>query len=221
MPKYHGRAQIEIIGERLDTGTIVPPRRRPKPNSPVFALDAKETAEVLGIGGNMQIGLADGFDDLVVRIPGDSKSVFPGTSEFWEPRAAANPRPSPGSWQRPSRPAFPLSLSTPKESTARSMSQPKTNRCSKPSSGEALNPPVLRTLEILHLVGRETANPADIQRYRRSPFGLATCRLMPSRRSSTFPRAGKLFLQGIRCRQACDGTYKDMAEDRCREEAAV
>ncbi len=37
MPKYHGRAQIEIIGERLETGTIVPPRRRPKPNSPVFA----------------------------------------------------------------------------------------------------------------------------------------------------------------------------------------
>ena len=36
IPKYHGRAQIALIGEQLGDGTIVPPRRRPKPNSPVF-----------------------------------------------------------------------------------------------------------------------------------------------------------------------------------------
>ena len=44
MPQYHGRAQIEILGERLQEGAVVPPRRRPKPNSPVFVLDTKETA---------------------------------------------------------------------------------------------------------------------------------------------------------------------------------
>jgi len=77
MPKYHGRVQVEIIGERLEGGAVVPPRRRPKPNSPVFSLDAAETAEVLRIQGNMRLGLADGFDDLVVSIQSDNKSVFP------------------------------------------------------------------------------------------------------------------------------------------------
>lgn len=77
MPKYHGRVQVEIIGERLEGGAVVPPRRRPKPNSPVFSLDAVQTAEVLRIQGNMRLGLADGFDDLVVSIQSDSKSVFP------------------------------------------------------------------------------------------------------------------------------------------------
>jgi DNA helicase HerA-like ATPase len=77
MPKYHGRVQVEIIGERLEEGAVVPPRRRPKPNSPVFALNAAETAEVLRIMGNMRVGLADGFDDLEVCIQSDSKSVFP------------------------------------------------------------------------------------------------------------------------------------------------
>src|SRR5688500_12743354 len=63
MPPYHGRAQVELIGERLKSGVVVPPRRRPKPNSPVFTLSAEETGEVLRIGGNLTIGLAEGFDE--------------------------------------------------------------------------------------------------------------------------------------------------------------
>jgi len=77
MPPYHGRAQVELIGERLKSGVVVPPRRRPKPNSPVFTLSAEETGEVLRIGGNLTIGLAEGFDELPVSIPGDSKGVLP------------------------------------------------------------------------------------------------------------------------------------------------
>lgn len=77
MPKFHGRVQVEIIGERLEEGAVVPPRRRPKPNSPVFVLDAQETAEVLRLGGNMRLGLAEGFDELAVSVPANSKSLFP------------------------------------------------------------------------------------------------------------------------------------------------
>lgn len=77
MPPFHGRAQVEIIGERIKEGAIVPPRRRPKPNSPVFALEAGETAEVLRLGGNLRLGLAEGFDDLSVSVPADSKGVLP------------------------------------------------------------------------------------------------------------------------------------------------
>ena len=75
-PRYHGRVQVEIIGEELPGGIIVPPRYRPKPNSPAFPLNAEETAKVLKTFGDIRIGLADGFDDLVVAAP-NSKSVWP------------------------------------------------------------------------------------------------------------------------------------------------
>ncbi len=77
MPRYHGRAQVEIIGERLKQGAIVPPRWRPKPNSPVFPLDAEQTAHVLQIQGDLRLGLAEGFEDLTVCVPATRKSVFP------------------------------------------------------------------------------------------------------------------------------------------------
>lgn len=77
MPKYHGRVQIALLGEQLEDGTIIPPRRRPKPNSPVFALDSGETSKVLNLEGNLCLGLADGFDNLEVKVPADSKGVFP------------------------------------------------------------------------------------------------------------------------------------------------
>ncbi len=77
MPKYHGRAGIEILGEELEDGTVVPPRRRPKPNSPVFALNAEETQRVLRSRGTLRLGLADGFEDLPVSVPPDEKGVFP------------------------------------------------------------------------------------------------------------------------------------------------
>lgn len=76
-PKYHGRAQIALIGEQLEDGTIVPPRRRPKPNSPVFLLSADESANILNIRGDLRLGLAEGYDDLPVCIPPEKKSVLP------------------------------------------------------------------------------------------------------------------------------------------------
>lgn len=76
-PRYHGRAQIGLIGEQLEDGTLVPPRRRPKPNSPVFLLSAEESADILKIEGDLRLGAAEGFDDLAVCIPSDKKSVLP------------------------------------------------------------------------------------------------------------------------------------------------
>jgi DNA helicase HerA-like ATPase len=77
MPRHHGQVQVEILGEQIENGAVVPPRRRPKPNSPVFLLDAQETSRVLRLEGNLRLGLADGFDELCVSVPADSKSVFP------------------------------------------------------------------------------------------------------------------------------------------------
>jgi DNA helicase HerA-like ATPase len=75
MPRYHGRIQVEILAEESD-GTMVPPRFRPLPNSPVFALGKQETIEKLNLIGDLNIGLAVGFEDMNVFVP-IRKDVLP------------------------------------------------------------------------------------------------------------------------------------------------
>lgn len=72
-PKFHGRAQAEILSEELEGGITITPRLRPKPNSAVFPLSADETARVLCTSGDIRLGLANGFEDLAVSIPNDKK----------------------------------------------------------------------------------------------------------------------------------------------------
>src|SRR5262245_6803936 len=43
MPPYHGRIQVDILGEEQGNHTLSPPRLRPLPNSPVFVLDPRES----------------------------------------------------------------------------------------------------------------------------------------------------------------------------------
>lgn len=76
MPKFHGRVQVELLGEE-DKGALVPPRFRPLPNSPVFVLDSAETGQVLKVQGDIPLGLAVGHEDLRVSAPADRKSVLP------------------------------------------------------------------------------------------------------------------------------------------------
>lgn len=76
MPKYHGRVQVEILGEEVD-GTMQPPRFRPLPNSPVFALSEEETSSLLGLKSDLSLGLAVGFENMAVQIPAKRKSVLP------------------------------------------------------------------------------------------------------------------------------------------------
>ncbi|MER3543272.1 MAG: DUF853 domain-containing protein [Chloroflexota bacterium] len=76
LPKYHGRVQVSILGEEVD-GILVPPRFRPLPNSPVFVLNQEETAEKLHLLGDITLGLAVGYDEMPVRLPTQSKLVFP------------------------------------------------------------------------------------------------------------------------------------------------
>lgn len=77
LPRYHGRVQVALLGEELDDGAVVPPRRRPRPNSPVFLLAPDRTAEVLGLQGDIRLGLAESDEEIEVRVPSDSKAVFP------------------------------------------------------------------------------------------------------------------------------------------------
>ena len=76
MPRYHGRVQVEILGEEVD-GTLMPPRFRPLPNSPVFVLNQEETKERLKLEGDVTLGLAVGHEDMAVALPSTRKDVFP------------------------------------------------------------------------------------------------------------------------------------------------
>ncbi|MGH7719593.1 MAG: ATP-binding protein [Gemmatimonadaceae bacterium] len=76
LPRYHGRAQVEILGEEVG-GQLVPPRHRPKPNSPVFALSDEETRRALKVDGTVRLGTVVGQDAIEVKVPTDRKGVLP------------------------------------------------------------------------------------------------------------------------------------------------
>jgi DNA helicase HerA-like ATPase len=76
MPRFHGRVQVDLLGERV-AGVLQPPRYRPLPNSPVFKLDERETADVLRVKGDIRLGLAVGHERVEVGIPSTAKSVLP------------------------------------------------------------------------------------------------------------------------------------------------
>ena len=77
LPTYHGRSQIEILGEEIDPdkrpGVLMPPRFRPRPNSPVFPLAESEIEKALKIQGEIRLGIVEGFENLAARIPDDRK----------------------------------------------------------------------------------------------------------------------------------------------------
>src|SRR2546425_11052 len=76
MPRYHGRVQVELLGEELD-GVLIPPRLRPLPNSPVFVLDTDETSRTLRLEGDIPLGVPVGYEEISAAIPSDKKSVLP------------------------------------------------------------------------------------------------------------------------------------------------
>nr|WP_225411643.1 ATP-binding protein [Stigmatella hybrida] len=73
---YHGRAELEILGEESD-GKLIPPGHRPRPKSPVFLLDDEESEHVLGMKGELCFGMVVGYAQMEARIDALDKSVLP------------------------------------------------------------------------------------------------------------------------------------------------
>jgi DNA helicase HerA-like ATPase len=74
---YHGRAEIEILGEESDNSQLIPPGHRPRPKSPVFLLDDEESEHVLGMRGELCLGMVVGYKQMEARIDALDKSVLP------------------------------------------------------------------------------------------------------------------------------------------------
>ncbi len=77
LPPYHGRVQVALLGEEREDGTLGPPLLRPLPSSPVHAMSEYEAAAVLGMQGDIRLGLAANYTGLEVRVPSDRKDVLP------------------------------------------------------------------------------------------------------------------------------------------------
>jgi DNA helicase HerA-like ATPase len=73
---YHGRAEVELLGEEVE-GALKPPRFRPRPQSPVYLLDEKESERVLGVGGDLSLGLVVGYEQMEARINARDKAILP------------------------------------------------------------------------------------------------------------------------------------------------
>jgi len=158
MSNYHGRLQIELIGEELQDGGVVPPRRRPLPNSPVFVLSPEEMTGVLRTGGEVHIGVAESRDDLQVGVP-IKKSVFPrhlgilGTTGGGKSTTVCG-----FIFQLRNAGAAVILLDTEGEYTA--IHQPTEDPAMVQALGRrGLSPAGVENTHIYHLIGRETANP--------------------------------------------------------------
>ncbi|NNU50448.1 ATP-binding protein [Rhizobium sp. WYCCWR 11279] len=79
-PKYHGIAHVEVFGEKVD-GVVIPPLKRPCPNSPVFLLGQEDTKAVLGLDvaaedKPVRLGLLGSVSSISVEVPAAKKSVL-------------------------------------------------------------------------------------------------------------------------------------------------
>jgi DNA helicase HerA-like ATPase len=175
MSNYHGRLQIELIGEELEDGGVVPPRRRPLPNSPVFILSPEEMTNVLRIVGEIRIGIAESRDDLQIGIP-IKKSVFPrhlgilGTTGGGKSTTVCSLVS-----QAQETGAAIILLDTEGEYTA--IHEPTQDPVMiQALKRRGLSAEGIKNTHIYHLVGREPANPDHPNKH---PFSLSFCELSP------------------------------------------
>lgn len=77
-PDFHGVCFAEIVGQ-LDLsemrvyGTFI----RPSPQSAVFPMLGKEIESLLGLSGDMYLGVLNGYPDVRVRIPSNKNAALP------------------------------------------------------------------------------------------------------------------------------------------------
>jgi hypothetical protein len=160
-PPYHGRVQVTILGEKLANGSLIPPRLRPLPNSPVFALNDDESAAVLKADGDIRLGTVVGYEKVPVGVPSNKKLVLPrhtavlGTTGGGKSTTVAR-------FIQQAQAANMAVILLDVEGEYTHLNEPTTNEdmlaALKARKLEPMGIPSDR-MTIYHLVGRETSNP--------------------------------------------------------------
>lgn len=176
MPRYHGRVSVEILGEELDDGTIVPPRFRPLPNSPVFALNPEETAAIIHAVGEVRLGLAVGHEDVPIEVPARRKSVLPRHEVVLGTTGGGKSTTLSVQIAGMARAGMAVVLLDPEgEYTAIDEATPDPHML-RALQQRGLAPAGVANTTVYHLIGRETANPKHPHL---RPFSLRFWRLSP------------------------------------------
>jgi DNA helicase HerA-like ATPase len=178
LPPFHGRVQVAILGEELADGSLVPPRLRPLPNSPVFHLSDEESAAVLRTEGDIRLGLVVGHKNVVVGIPSEKKLVLPrhlailGTTGGGKSTTVAR-------LVQQAQAAGMAVILLDVEGEYTHLHEPTDDRHMQEALRErdlqATGVP-LEQMKVYHLVGRESANP---EHPKLAPFSLQFAQLSP------------------------------------------
>jgi len=158
LPRYHGRVQVALLGEELEDGTVVPPRRRPLPNSPVHIIDTAEAASILRTHGDIRLGLVETYD-VEARIPSRSKAVLPRHLGILGTTGGGKSTTVSGLVAQAQRQGLAVVLlDTEGEYTA--IHEPTDDaHMIKALERRGMQPEGVKYSHLYHLVGRESANP--------------------------------------------------------------
>ena len=77
LPQWHGRCTVRVTAELID-GRRHPPRHRPRPSSAVVPLTSAETAEAIGMTGDVRLGSLLGDPAVALHTPHDGNFVCDG-----------------------------------------------------------------------------------------------------------------------------------------------
>jgi uncharacterized protein len=181
LPPHHGRIQVMILGEELKDGTLMPPRLRPLPNSPVIALSEEESAKVLKAEGDIRLGLVVGHQNVAVGIPSTQKLVLPRHTAILGTTGGGKSTTVAGLVQQAQAANMAVILLD-VEGEYTQMNEPTSDpRMLKALEERGLNAAGIPAdrMTLYHLVGRDTANPRhpdlrtfSIQFARLSPYAV-------------------------------------------------
>lgn len=175
LPNHHGRLQIEILGEEIEGG-LIPPRFRPRPNSPVFLLSTGETIDALRVSGSIQLGLIVGHEDICLCVPGDKKSVFPRHTGIIGTTGSGKSTTVARLISEAQKDGFAVILLDVEGEYTEIDKLTEDPQMLKALERRNLKPAGVPNTHIYHLIGRETANPGHPSV---SPFSLQFSSLSP------------------------------------------
>jgi hypothetical protein len=206
-PKYHGRAQIGLIGEELDDGAIIPPRRRPRPNSPVFVLDAVETAAKLRTSGDIRLGMAEGQEDIDIRVSSRHKSVFPRHLGILGTTGGGKSTTVSGLVHQFQKAGMATILLDP-EGEYTTMGEPTDDETMlRALRRRDMVPDGVSETRLYHLIGRDTANP---DHPRRIPFRLDFAELSPHAFKELLDLSGAQETRFFQAYEVCKLLLRDL-----------
>jgi DNA helicase HerA-like ATPase len=166
LPNFHGRVQVQVMGEELadpsassGQASLVPPRYRPMPNSPVFRLDGAEVAKVLHADGDLTLGQMVGQEEVTIGIPSTDKAVLPRHTAILGTTGGGKSTTVARLLQQAQHADCAVVLLD-VEGEYTSLHEPTDNPAMLAAlARRGLEPAGVENVQLLHLVGRETANP--------------------------------------------------------------